>query len=204
MWDKLGSFFDMDNPLMRALNVVADLILLNFLTILGMVPVVTAGASLAARNDVLQHIVRREEGYIARSFFNSYKRNLKQGSIMGLLFMIPAGILLLEYDFIRAVPALHHPAVYAMLILAGCIVLACGIYSFQLLARFENSVPGTIKNALMLSLGYLPRTIGMLAAYIGFWAVVLSFYIYLFPVILLFAATLPAYICTLLMGPALF
>lgn len=203
MWDKLGAVFDMENPLMRALAVVADLIVLNFLTILCMVPVVTAGASLTARNDVLQHIARREEGYIVRSFFASFKSNLKQGSIMGLLFMIPAGLLLLEYDVIRAIPALHIPILYAMLILAGSIVLACGIYAFHLLARFENTIPGTIKNALMLSLGYLPRTIGMIAAYAAFWAVIAAFYMYLFPVIILFGATLPAYICTLLMGPAL-
>ena len=203
MWDKLGAVFDMENPLMRALSVVADLILLNFLTILGMLPVVTAGASLTARNDVLQHIVRREEGYIARSFFASYKSNLKQGSLMGLLFMVPAALLILEYDLIRAVPEFHMPVFYAMLILAGGIVLACGIYSFQLLARFENTISGTVKNALMLSLGYFPRTIGMVVTYVGFWAVIAAFYMYLFPVIILFGATLPAYICTLLMGPAL-
>ena len=203
MWDKLGSFFDMENPLMRALSVVADLIVLNFLTVLGMIPVVTAGASLTARNDVLQHIVRREEGYIARSFFASYKRNLRQGSMMGILFMVPAGLLILEYDVIRAVPALHMPVLYAMLILAGGIVLACGIYAFQLLARFENTVFGTIKNALMLALGYLPRTFGMVVVYAGFWAVVIAFYMYLFPVIILFGASLPAYVCTLLMSPAL-
>ena len=203
MWDKLGSVFDMENPLMRALAVVADLILLNFLTIIGMIPVVTAGASLTARNDVLQHIVRKEEGYIARSFFASYKSNLKQGSIMGLIFAVPAGLLILEYDVIRAIPELHMPIFYAMLLLAGGIVLACGIYAFHLLARFENTIVGTIKNALMLSFGYLPRTVGMIAAYVGFWAVVIAFYMYLFPVIILFATTLPAYICTLLIGPAL-
>ena len=139
MWDKLGAVFDMENPLMRALSVVADLILLNFLTILGMLPVVTAGASFTARNDVLQHIVRREEGYIARSFFASYKSNLKQGSLMGLLFMVPAALLILEYDLIRAVPEFHMPVFYAMLILAGGIVLACGIYSFQLLFSVLNA-----------------------------------------------------------------
>ena len=203
MWDKLGSVFDMVNPLMRALAVVADLILLNFLTIIGMIPVVTAGASLTARNDVLQHIVRKEEGYIARSFFASYKSNLKQGSIMGMIFAVPAGLLILEYDVIRAIPELHMPIFYAMLLLAGGIVLACGIYAFHLLARFENTIVGTIKNALMLSFGYLPRTVGMIAAYVGFWAVVIAFYMYLFPVIILFATTLPAYICTLLIGPAL-
>lgn len=203
MWDKLGSVFDMENPLMRALAVVADLILLNFLTIIGMIPVVTAGASLTARNDVLQHIVRKEEGYIARSFWASYKRNLRQGSIMGLIFAVPTLLLIFEYDVIRAIPELHLHIFYAMLLLAGGIVLACGIYAFHLLARFENTIPGTIKNALMLSLGYLPRTVGMIAAYAGFWAVVIAFYMYLFPVIILFATTLPAYVCTLLMGPAL-
>ena len=43
----------------------------------------------------------------------------------------------------------------------------------------------------------------MVVTYVGFWAVIASFYMYLFPVIILFGATLPAYICTLLMGPAL-
>ena len=67
MWDKLGAVFDMENPLMRALSVVADLILLNFLTILGMLPVVTAGASFTARNDVLQHIVVVVRGHAVRA-----------------------------------------------------------------------------------------------------------------------------------------
>ena len=201
MWDKLSSVFDMENPLMRALSVVADLILLNFLTILCMLPVITAGAAFTARNDVLQHIVRKEESYIVRSFFRSFKSNLKQGSIMGLLFMVPLGLLALEFLFIRSVPALHMTLLYAMLIFAGALVFACGIYAFHLLARYENTIGGTVKNALLLSLASFPRTLCMLASYALFWAAVLIFAMYLFPVILLFGATLPAYICALLIEP---
>ena len=40
--------FDMENPVMRALSTTADLIVLNLLTILCCLPVVTVGAALFA------------------------------------------------------------------------------------------------------------------------------------------------------------
>ena len=42
--------FDMDNPLMQALGILADLMVLNLLTIVCSLPVLTAGAALTALN----------------------------------------------------------------------------------------------------------------------------------------------------------
>ena len=69
----------MDSPFMRFLSVLADLMILNFLTILCCIPVVTAGASFTAMHYVLIKMVRNEEGYIAKSFFHAFKQNLGQG-----------------------------------------------------------------------------------------------------------------------------
>lgn len=201
MLDKISAVFDSDNPLMRALGTAGDLILLNAVTILCMLPVVTYGASLTARDDVLWHMVRGEESYIIRSFFKSFRKNLRQGSAMGILFLIPCLILVLEYDLIRAVPAMHSPVIYVMIIFAGGFILAVGIYSFAMLSRYENSVFSTVKNAMVLTLAFFPRTLAMLFFVVGFGLAYVAFYQFLFPLILLMGTSFPGYLCALLYNP---
>lgn len=201
MWDKIGAVFDMDNPLMRALSTAGDLILLNVVTMLCMIPVVTYGAALTARDDILCHMVRGEESYIIRSFFKSFKRNLRQGTIMGLIFLALAMILTLEFDIIRAIPEMHSPLFYAMIIIAAGFVLAVGIYSFALLSHYENSVPATIKNAVVLSLAFFPRTLAMLFFAAGSALAFAAFYQFLFPLALLLGVSFPGYLCALLYNP---
>ena len=65
---------------------------------------------------------------------------------------------------------------FALLLL---IALFTAGYAFPLLSQFDNSVRGTLKNALILSLGYLPRTIVITALNV-FPFVLLFFNTYLF------------------------
>ncbi|MDO5131586.1 MAG: YesL family protein [Eubacteriales bacterium] len=201
MWDKLSAVFDLENPLMRALGTAGDLIMLNAVTLLCMLPVVTYGASLTARDDVLWHMVRGEESYIVRSFFKSFKKNLKQGSLMGILFLAAGMLLVLEYEMIRAIPAMHSPLFYAMIIIIAGFVLAVGIYSFALLSRYENTVPNTIKNAAVLALAFFPRTVAMLLIVVGFCFLYAAFFQFLFPLLLLMGITFPGYLCALFYDP---
>ena len=68
----MGKFFDMDSPVMRTLNKVADLMWLNILTLVCCLPVITAGASITAMHYVLLKMVRNEESYITKDFFKSF------------------------------------------------------------------------------------------------------------------------------------
>lgn len=49
----MGRFFDLDSPLMSALNKLADLIILNILVIICSLPVFTIGASMTALHYVV-------------------------------------------------------------------------------------------------------------------------------------------------------
>ena len=71
----MGKLFNIDSPVMRFLGKVADLMILNLVTLLCCIPVVTIGASLTAMHYVLLKMVRNEESYIVRSFFKSFKRD---------------------------------------------------------------------------------------------------------------------------------
>lgn len=78
-------FFDLESPLMQVLNKVADLMILNLLTVLFCIPVITVGASLTAMHYVALKMARNEECYIARDFFKSFRMNLKQGTVIWLI-----------------------------------------------------------------------------------------------------------------------
>ena len=56
----------MENPFWQALNVIADMMLLNLLTLLCCAPVITVGAALTAMNDVVIRIIRQEESSILK------------------------------------------------------------------------------------------------------------------------------------------
>lgn len=60
----MDRFFDSDNPLMQFLARIVDLAILNLLTVAFMIPVVTAGASITAMNNVLIHLARKDETYV--------------------------------------------------------------------------------------------------------------------------------------------
>ena len=61
----------MENPVMRALSTTADLIMLNLLTILCCLPVVTVGAALTALNTAAIKIVRGEETAPVKDYFRA-------------------------------------------------------------------------------------------------------------------------------------
>ena len=187
--------FDMENPVMRALAVACDLLLLNLLALLCCVPVITAGASITALNDLTIRIVRQEDEYIVRPFFRSFADNFRKATLLWLLVLLAAA--LLGVDYLAALS--YIPALRVGIIAIGIIVFAVALYAFALLARYENSLRATVRNAAVLSVAYFPRTLGMLAATVLFWALCFRFYQIGAPVLLLFGFALPAYFCALLL-----
>ena len=193
----LKKLFDFDNPVMQALTTAADLLVLNMLTLLCCLPVVTAGAAWTALHDVLHKIVLHEETYPARMFFQSFRANLKRGIVLGLIFLGAAFVIVLNY---LAASATLPPLRFLSAAL-GLLLLAIGNYAFALTARFENTLTETIKNAVRVAIGWFPRTLGMVvfeaAVYIG----CIHFYAIGVPFLFLFGFSVPCYVCALLYGP---
>ena len=191
----MKKIFDMDNPLMQALSVAADLLALNILALLCCLPVVTAGAGITAMNDLVIHMARQEETYLVKPFFRSFRANFKQSSLLWLLILAAASLLYFDY---------HAAAVYAPMLrypiaAIGVMLLAIAMYAFALLSRYENSVFGTLKNAVSLAIGFFPRTLGMVVFTVAFWVLAIHFYRFGVPVLILFGLSLPCYVCALLL-----
>lgn len=185
---------------MEALSTISDLMILNLVTAVCCLPVVTIGAAMTGMHYVLLKMVRHEEGYIVRSFFKSFKENFLQATAMWFLFLLFFGIFFLDLYLtgIGGDAALQLPFVLrALLIAVGGYIFLMFLYAFPLLSRFHNTVTGTIGNSAKIAAAYFPRTLAMAAVTVLFPALV-YFFTLLLPLILLFGLAGPGYLCAMI------
>lgn len=145
--------------MMRFLSKTADIILLNVLFIICCIPVITIGASLTALFSVTLKLADNEESYIIKNFFTSFRSNFRQSTLLWLSLLLTAGIAV--FDFFT-VPASLPYIGRALHLLLGAVILTALIfaaYAFPCLARFEGSLKCIVKNALLLGIANLPKTL---------------------------------------------
>ena len=185
---------------MKFLSRLVDMAVLNLMTIAFMIPVVTAGASITAMNNVLIHLVRKDETYVWKMFLTSFKQNLKQGIGLGILFTAIFAVVGLELIMLHSIDAKSSTMFMIIITVIGLCVFAVGIYTFALLSRFENTVRGTLVNAVSLALGHILRTLGMLAIWAA-WAALLWLLHGIYLLVLLYGLTIPGYLCAMIYDP---
>lgn len=193
----MGKIFDMDSPVMRVLNRVADLMILNFLMMICCIPIITVGAAYTSMHYVLLKIVRGEEGYLFKGFFKSFKTNFMQATLIWLMMLLVVAVyvgdcLIFNYSGMEFPKALKIAVV-----VVATLLLMMAVYVFPLLARFENSIKNTLKNAMILSFANLPKTITMLVCY-AIPIVIGCFSDYALVFVFMFGISAPAYVAACL------
>lgn len=186
-------FFDIDGPLMQGLTKIADLMILNFLTILCCIPIVTAGAAFTALHYQVLKMARNEDTYVARGFFKSFKENFVQATIIWLLVLVVVAFIVFDYLVIGYSEEGGIAYWYGVVLGAFAIFIAFTVTMvFPILAKFSNTVMRTIKNAMAISVLKFPQTILMIIMYvipllIGY------FFFPLVPLVLMFGISVPAF-----------
>lgn len=193
----MGRFFNIDSPVMHFLGKVADLMILNLITLICCLPIVTIGASLTAMHYVLLKMVRNQESYIVRSFFKSFKANLKQATVIWLIILLLLVVFAVDLRVIND-SSMEFPQVLKIMLYALFMVTYMVIcYVFPVLSRFDNTVMKTIKNALFMAILSFPKTVLMMAVYLVPLAIA-YFVIAAVPIVFLFGISAPAYAAAML------
>lgn len=191
------SIFNMESSFMRALTRVADLMILNFITLICCIPVITAGAALTALHYMCLKMVREEEGYLLKGYFKAFRENLKQATLLWLLLLLAVGVIVTDVA-VMYYAVIDFPFIIRIAILVvGFIVLCTSMYLFPMQAKFANSIPQTIKNAFMASMIQFPKTLLMvLMLFVPPGVILLSERFV--PLVLVFFFSLHAYLSALL------
>ncbi len=169
------SLFDMNGPLMYNLGKLANIFLCNVLFCLFSLPLFTIGAALSALFACMQAIWDEDEDdIIAKQYWNAFKQNFKQGTVIWLICLLAAAFLGIYYFIVTSMTGTMG-RVYRISFFMMCVIFLFGFqYLFPLQARYRNSVRNTLKNAWLLSIAALPWTVLSILLTAG--AVYLSFF----------------------------
>lgn len=142
----------LDNPVLDYMNTVVQFIALNLVYLICCLPVVTIGPATAALYQVTLREARREHGYLIRKFFQHMKEMFVQGMATFLFFAALLSVAVYALVFWFALGAPMASAAFTVTVLLTVIVFGAMLYVFPLMARFQNSLLGTIKNAFLFAL----------------------------------------------------
>ncbi len=165
----MSRVFNYEGPVFSSLSRLADLFWLNLLYVLCCIPLVTVGAASTALYYVTLKMAKDEEGYITRSYFKSFKDNFVQATVIWLLFLLVLVIMITDMRIANGGTAAE---IFNSSLVSNVVIVAVGVmaivfamtllYVFPILARFDNTVKNTIKNAFLISVRHLPYTFLML------------------------------------------
>lgn len=155
-------FFNYDSPIMQFLSRVTDIIILNILFIVCSLPVITIGASATALYSVTLKMVKNEESYIFSSFFSAFKNNFKHSTVSWLILLGTGIIIWVDYHVLSVSDGSLARIISAALIPVCVFLVLIALYIFPFIARFENTIRNSWKNAFLISIAQLPYTVLLL------------------------------------------
>ena len=150
-----------DNFIFRGIAKILEPVGLSLLWLFFCLPIVTIGAANTALYYSVNKTIKNSRGYALRGFWQAFKDNFKQSTLIGLFFTI--WLVILGYDcymmysfYMMDEPmGKYRVAVYALTLL----VVAWSTYVFPYIARFENTTKEVFKNTFMIAVANAPTTI---------------------------------------------
>jgi len=193
---------DLDGPLVRALSDLNTLVILNILTALFCIPVITAGASVAAMHYVIMEMFENRGDGAAREFWKRFKENLRNATPVWLILLAAAVFIYVDCRIIMGGQMGLPRAMLVPLYIGAFIEASIAVYAFPLTARFVYSTGATFKNSAILAVANFPRTVLMVLYH-----VIMPYLLFnvsrLLPLFFLVGISLPAYFSALLYMPVI-
>lgn len=148
-----------DGRIFNFLGKLGDFFILNIMYLIACIPIVTIGAATTALYYNTLKMAEDRESYVWKDFWKAFKENFKQSTIIWMIILIIGGILAADSILVKGMHEQLGAVVSIVTIIVFIFLALEVIYVFPVLARFDNTVANTMKNALLMSIRHLPSTI---------------------------------------------
>lgn len=156
-------FFSPDGMVYKIMQGLWNIVKINFLWMIFSLPIVTLGGATIAAFDVTMRLQNGEEGYVGRDFLESFKKNFKTGIPYGLLLLLCAYVVWLDFSLFEQIEG--NPVILLIMGMVAAFVFTLSfLFAFALQARYENTLINTLKNSADISVRYFVRTLTLLVA----------------------------------------
>lgn len=199
--NKRMKVFEFDGPVFSFFSRVTEIVMLNIVTLIFCIPLITIGASITAAHYTALKM-RREEGHVLSNFWRSFKENFKQSTGMWMCFVVYYGVSLVAYNIANKESDSTTYILKGFIMAMVLIVVFVYVWALPLQAKFINSVVGTLKTSFYMAFKYLIRTLFMMI--LNLLPIVTLVFIVLFTgmrgfgIWMMFGIALPIYLCAMM------
>ena len=147
------------SPFMTRVGQVCVLAILNLLWLIFSLPVITAGASTAALTAVLLQYPQQTVGSAFIDFFAAFRKQLRPATLVWLILLVCGGELAVDYRFLtirELTDSLPVMAVFFTVLFVYGFLL---VWSFPVLAALGGSTVSVLRDAMLLAVAYLGRSL---------------------------------------------
>lgn len=162
----MNKIFGQDTLFFRIMDKIGNIIGVTLMWIVGCIPVITIGTSSIAMYYAMVKSVRRGEKYVTKEFMGAYKKNLKNGILMTLVFFMLGIVLAIDRIYVDSQDtqvAAVMSAGYTLLILVTAGLL---VYIWPVMSRFSMGNWECFRLALLMVFKHLPYTVVFLALWL--------------------------------------
>lgn len=183
----MKNIFSPEGALFRFTERLVNLVALNMLYLIFCIPIVTIGPATVALRYVTLKYAENVEDRVWAPFIHSFRQNLKQGMLVGVistfLGLALAWALYIIYQLVMKDDGFNM--VMLVLVSLSCIIYLMMMgYVYPMIARYENTTRQIFRTSLILAIRHLPATVCL--AIIAAAPILLMFSAYTFMIALTF------------------
>lgn len=191
----MRKLLDINNPIMRGLVAVFDMIVLSVLWAVFSLPVFTMGAASAALYHAVYHHVRKGEDYLWNSFWTAFRENFKRQTLCWLVALAILVVLVFDTIVFRSIYIQGKPFgwVYYGVLAILAFVLVWTVYLAAYGARFNGTVKEVLRFSFILFRAHPLLMLSVMVLVIGGIALALTLpaFVILIPAGVYLGATFP-------------
>lgn len=164
----MKKLFNEDSLLMRGLNRLVDLIILNVLWIVFSLPVITFGAATTAVQYIVLQYAKGNDLGVIKPFLKQFRSNFLKSTLIWLIMLLWATIAGADLYMVLFGVIAPGKTMQIFILAVSSILAICWLITvfwvFALQSRFDNTVKNTLRNAFLVGVFNFPRTLLCAAA----------------------------------------
>lgn len=147
-----------NEKIMRILEFLTAFFLLNILWLLFCLPLITIFPATVAMYCVVRQWILHKDYSVFRPFIQFFKKNFKLSFLLGLIWLLFAGIFIIDY-FLMGNLGGFQTILLPVLTIFGTLYLFISSFIFSTIANYNVDFMNAIKNSLFFSVRYFPTAI---------------------------------------------
>jgi len=170
----MNDFFNLDGPVFKYANMLADMFIISFLWIIFSIPLFTMGAASTAAYYVATRRISEREGYLIKDFWKAFRREfLKVTPVFLPIAIMIVIIFAVNLPWLNAAATYEtmSPAMNSALTVLQYVLLVEGVmvllYMFPVASRFDMNRKELFRTAFFMANRHMLITIIMLVFMVG-------------------------------------